>query len=155
MSSLVVLLSDGVGCKLWYRLGEITVTSAPVSNLNSTSSSFNETLAFRASPVLPWTASSSVSSPRKNSSSCLPGKFTSLTLLSKWDLQAFAQCLTLEHLLHFDSLAGHSLFGSWPRHLEHCASVVFPFLDLGGSFFSLNLLWNLFPFLWTNGQYLS
>ena len=156
MSNLVVLLSDGVGCKLWYRLGGITVTSAPVSNLNSANSPFNETLAFHEPPVLPCAAYSSVSSPGKNfsSSSCLPGTFTSPTLLSDWDLQAIAQCPTLEHLSHFDSLAGHSLFGcGWPRHLEYCASGVFPFLDFGGFFFFFLSSLEFFPFHWTNGQH--
>ena len=141
MSILVVLLRDGVGCKLWYSIGGIIVTSA--------SSPFNGTLAFHELPVLPWTAYSSVSSPRKNSSSssCLPGKFTSPTLLSNWDWQAFAECPTLEHLLHFDSLAGHSLFGcGWPRHLEHCASGVFPFKASVVSFFFFVSSLESFPF---------
>ena len=68
-ASLVVLLSNGAWCKLWYMLGGITVTSAAVSNLNSARSPFNETLAFHESSVLLWGADTSVSSPRKNSSS--------------------------------------------------------------------------------------
>ena len=121
----------------------------------------NETLAFHESPVLPWTASSSVSSPRKNpfSSSCLPGKFISRTFLSDWDLQAFAKGPTLQHLLHFDPLAGLSLFScSWPRHLEHCASGVFPFLGLSGFFFFLISSLESFPFsldkrsTWATGE---
>ena len=71
----------------------------------------------------------------------------SATLLSDWDLQAFAQCRTLEHLLDFDFLAGHYVLGcDWPRHLDHCASGVFPLLGLGFFFCFFISSLESFPF---------
>ena len=76
------------------------------------------------------------------------GNGTSFTLLSDRDLPAFAQCPTLENLIHLDSLPGHRLFG-WGglRHLEHCVSGFFsvPLLGLGGFFGSFGLVLASFP----------
>ena len=139
MSSLVVLLSDGVGCKLWHRLSGITVTSAPVSNLNSASSPF---LYLLGQHIVQW-----VHLGRTLLLLSVSQENSLHPLLSDWDLQAFAQCSTLGHLVHFDSLAGHSLFGcGWPRHFLHCASGVFPVLDFGGFFFFFVSSLESFPF---------
>ena len=128
ISVLVHLLSEGFGTRLWYTLGGITVTSAPVSTLNFTSWSFNLTSAFHDSFEFPSTMSTLVSWPRKNSpSSSTSGQLTSPTFFFNWDLHAFAQCPFLKHLLHLESLAGHSCL-EWgvPRHLVHFVSGVLP-----------------------------
>ena len=91
-----------------------------------------------------------VSWPRKNSlSSSTPGQLqTTPSFLFNWDLHAFAKCPFLKHLLHLESLAGHSLDWDVPRHLVHFVSGI-----LGGlSFWSfpltpLSLFFEVWPTL--------